>query len=37
MTIASFIEINARPSPRAELCRLAPTLKGAFVQELLGV
>src|SRR5215471_3002189 len=33
MTVASFIEINARQSPSAALCWLAPPLKGAFVQE----
>src|SRR5215510_8158225 len=33
MTVASFLGINARQSLRAALCWLAPTLKGAFVQE----
>jgi hypothetical protein len=33
MTVASFIEINARQSPSAALRWLAPPLKGAFVEE----
>jgi hypothetical protein len=33
VTVASFIEINARQSPRAALCRLSSTLKGAFIRE----
>jgi hypothetical protein len=33
MTVASFIQINARQSLSAAFRWLAPTLKGAFVQE----
>jgi hypothetical protein len=33
MTVASFIEINARQSPSTTLRWLAPPLKGAFVQK----